>query len=145
MPGTLQVSLKRGKETWLCENGLKRLFLPTSGLTFSRLGLFCCQPVKPQKEEGGFSLFAWFEGSRRFCHLRKEGQPHPGWVEGQAGLEEVLPVLFLVLHSLMGIRSSWKPGCYHPLRKDLVSPAACSALDVAASSHIKGNPIKRTL
>lgn len=102
--------------------------------------------MKPHKAKGGFSLLAWFEGSRRLHHLRNEGQLHPGWVEGQAGREEVLPVLFLVLHSLMGIKSSWKPGCSHPVKKDLVAPAVCRALNVAAGSHIKGNPIvKRAL
>lgn len=125
---------------------LKRILLPTSGLTFSRLGLLCCQTVKPHKAKDGFSFFAWFESSRRFCHLRKKGQPHPGWAEGQAGLEKVLPVLFLVLHSLAGIKSFWKHCCSHPGKKDLVAPGVWSALDVAASSHIKGNPtVKRTL
>lgn len=128
---------------------LKRIFLPISGLTFSRLGLLCWQTAKPHKAKGGFSLFAWFGGRRRFHHFRKEGQPHPGWVERQAGFEKVLPVLFLVLHSLTGIKSSWKPGCSHPVRDGkilLVAPGVCSALNVAASSQIKGNPtVKRTL
>lgn len=138
---------KGEKKCGYVKKELKRVFLPASGLTFSKLGLLCCQTAKPHKAKGGFSLFAWFEGSRRFHHLRKEGQPHPGWVERQAGAAWCCSWCSTVWQGLnplgnLAVPILWgreDPSCGI---RCLQCSECCCKLPYQRESHCKKNPVK---